>query len=254
MLIMPAHGYEEIWCSRIKYFCTPDNYSKFDLPYTKQANHIGISIDIDEVRSINDDTGSISFWAYFNVEWNEPRLRVKPHPEKDKHPLEPWKFAMNTDYIKHLWVPNYFIHNLETYEPVHTISTLEGLWIDTNKNVLFSQATIITFICPMRFDKFPFDTQICKFSVGSFSYESSKVNFITNTYGYASKEKNDISLEYDIKIGPLKPQDAILSYGTLGNFTLAGFEMVLTRHSTSYIISYFLPSGISNFYDNFTIL
>jgi hypothetical protein len=34
-----------------------------------------------------------------------------------------------------------------------------------NLYILCSQATHITFICPMLFDSFPLDTQICKFQV-----------------------------------------------------------------------------------------
>ena len=39
------------------------------------------------------------------------------------------------------------------------------------------QATHINFICPMRFDNFPLDTQTCKFQVGSYSYDMSKMAF-----------------------------------------------------------------------------
>ena len=35
----------------------------------------------------------------------------------------------------------------------------------------------------------------------------------------------------------------MLDYGTLGNFSLTGFEMVLTRYVSTYIITYYLPSG-----------
>ena len=35
----------------------------------------------------------------------------------------------------------------------------------------------------------------------------------------------------------------MLDYGQLGNFSLAGFEMVLTRYVSTYIITYYLPSG-----------
>jgi len=35
----------------------------------------------------------------------------------------------------------------------------------------------------------------------------------------------------------------ILDYGNLGNFSLSGFEMVLTRYVSTYIITYYLPSG-----------
>ena len=33
--------------------------------------------------------------------------------------------------------------------------------------ILYSQATHITFICPMLFDSFPLDTQVCKFQVSN---------------------------------------------------------------------------------------
>jgi hypothetical protein len=35
---------------------------------------------------------------------------------------------------------------------IDVLSKMAGLWIDTNKTVLYSQATHITFICPMRED------------------------------------------------------------------------------------------------------
>jgi len=151
---------------------------------------------------------------------------------------------MNLEFIKNLWVPNVFIYNLKTYKGIDVLSKLAGLWIDTDKNVLYSQATHITFICPMRFDKFPLDTQKCRFRVGSYSYDSSKLLFLTRTYGYSSKDTNSIALDYNIKIGPLQPQDAVLDYGPLGNFSLAGFEMVLTRYVSTYLITYYLPSGL----------
>ena len=45
------------------------------------------------------------------------------------------------------------------------------------------------------------------------------------------------------EIKALAPEDAVLDYGQLGNFSLAGFEMVLTRYVSTYIITYYLPSG-----------
>ena len=50
-----------------------------------------------------------------------------------------------------------------------------------------------------------------------------------------------------LEIGPLKPADSVLDYGALGNFSLAGFEMVLTRYVSTYIITYYLPSGIYSY-------
>ena len=67
--------------------------------------------------------------------------------------------------MKNLWIPNIFIYNLKSFKTIDVLSKLAGLWIDSNKRIYYSQATHITFICPMVFDAFPLDTQICKFQV-----------------------------------------------------------------------------------------
>merc|ERR1719150_3199862 len=121
-------------------------------------------------------------------------------PNSTDAPMVP----MNLEFIKELWVPNIFIYNLKTYKVIDVLSKLAGLWIDPNKNVLYSQATHISFICPMSFDKFPLDEQRCMFRVGSYSYDSSKMVFIAKSTGYSSKQSNSIALDYEIKIEPLK--------------------------------------------------
>ena len=115
----------------------------------------------------------------------------------------------------------------------------------------------------MSFDKFPLDEQRCMFRVGSYSYDDSKMVFITKKHGYSSKPGNSIALDYEIskmswmknvenfmenisEIEPLKYEDSVLDYGALGNFSLSGFEMVLTRYVSTYIITYYLPSGNYN--------
>jgi hypothetical protein len=169
-----------------KSICLPDNYSKFDLPYIEKTNQIGVSIDIDEVLRINDKDYSITFSTYFNVEWREKRLTMYPEFGASLRPdnsTEHVMVPMNLEFVKDLWLPNIFIYNLKTYKVIDVLSKLAGLWIDTDKNVLYSQATHISFICPMRFDKFPLDTQTCKFRVGSYSYDSSKLLFVTKNAG-----------------------------------------------------------------------
>ena len=72
---------------------------------------------------------------------------------------------VNLELIKSLWIPNIFIYNLKTFKTIDVLSKLAGLWIDSRKRIYYSQATSITFICPMLFDSFPLDTQVCKFQV-----------------------------------------------------------------------------------------
>jgi hypothetical protein len=51
-------------------------------------------------------------------------------------------------------------------------------------------------------------------------------------------------LDYDITINRLRDEDRIFVGGALGNYSLAGFEMILRRHVSHYIINYYLPSGL----------
>merc|ERR1719312_1351741 len=67
--------------------------------------------------------------------------------------------------------------------------------------------------------------------------------FDVSTLGYIQKTQS-IILDYDIKIKNLKTPDKIFDAGALGQFSLAGFEMTLKRHFMSYIITYYLPSGL----------
>ena len=39
------------------------------------------------------------------------------------------------------------------------------------------KATHVTFMCPMRFNKFPLDEHTCKFMVGSSNYDDTRMTF-----------------------------------------------------------------------------
>ena len=50
-------------------------------------------------------------------------------------------------------------------------------------------------------------------------------------------------LDYDINIYPLNPEDT--SYTALNmNYSVAGFQLVLTRKASFYVVTYYLPSGL----------
>ena len=50
-------------------------------------------------------------------------------------------------------------------------------------------------------------------------------------------------LDYDINIYPLNPKDT--SYTALNmNYSVAGFQLVLTRKASFYVVTYYLPSGL----------
>ncbi len=232
--------------------CLPQEYSMFELPEKSGPNKVEIEILIDEVLKINDKDYTITFACYFNVMWLDKRIHLEPGFGREQ--AGPGVNLTNNpdvlvptslEFIKHIWLPNILVYNLKTYKVMDVLSRLAGVWVYTNKKVYYSQSTHITFICPMRFDKFPLDTQTCLFQVGSYSYNDVLMSFETIQAGYDPPTSgNTIALDYAIVINRLSPKDSVFEGGQLGNYSLAGFEMVLQRHVSTYIITYYLPSGL----------
>ena len=234
--------------------CLLPNYSKFELPNPTGINPISVEILIEEVLRINDKDYSITFSCYYNINWPDKRIflkdefgveQMKGMPANTNKTMNPNIIVpMNLEMTKDLWLPNVMIYNLKTYKVMDVLSKLAGLWIRADYVVSYSEATHITFICPMHFDKFPLDTQTCKFLVGSYSYDDSQMTFVTANAKYNNKESNSIALDYEIEINRLSAKDSLLIFEGLGNFSLAGFELVLRRYVSTYIITYYLPSGL----------
>ena len=59
------------------------------------------------------------------------------------------------------------------------------------------QATHVTFMCPMRFNKFPLDEHSCKFVVGSTNYDDTRMTFANDKLEYDPSAGNTI-LDYQV--------------------------------------------------------
>ena len=52
---------------------------------------------------------------------------------------------------------------------------ISGVWIIDGKDVFYNQFSTVTFLCPMRFERYPLDEHICQFRVGSTNMD---INFM----------------------------------------------------------------------------
>lgn len=87
-----------------------------------------------------------------------------------------------------------------------------------------------------------FDTLL---QVGSFNYDMSKMVF-SNEFVPTKEDAIKSILDYEIEINDLRPHQT--HYMALGmNYSVAGFEMILTRKISFYVVTYYLPSGKSDY-------
>ena len=61
--------------------------------------------------------------------------------------------------------------------------------------------------------------------MGSYSYDMARMVFNVSTLGYIQRNQS-IVMDYDIIINNLREEDKVFDAGPLGNYSLAGFEMV----------------------------
>ena len=95
-----------------------------------------------------------------------------------------------------------------------------GVWIIDGKDVFYNQFAQVTFLCPMRFERYPLDEHICKFRVGSTNMDINFMRFGETTATFDETSKNTI-LDYAVRVLPLEEEDKILLYQG-ANYSVTG--------------------------------
>lgn len=215
----------------------PESYDKNGLP-NETLTEVNIGIDIKDIPNVNDQDFTVTLNGFFLVRWTDNRLQlhnVKFGGSGDE--LIPVDVSM----IDKIWIPDIEILNLKDFTTLAVLSKLQGLWLNRKLELIYAVACRITWICPMTFDNFPLDVQVCKFQVGSFNYDDTKIMFGEEFVADAKSIRS--VLDYSISIHELDEQDK-LSVVITGNYSVTGFELVLRRKMSHYIITYYFPAGI----------
>ena len=97
---------------------------------------------------------------------------------------------------------------------------ISGVWIINGKDVFYNQFSTVTFLCPMRFERYPLDEHICKFRVGSTNMDINYMRFGETTLAYDKTSRNTI-LDYSVDATKLKEEDRIFLYAGQ-NYSVTG--------------------------------
>jgi len=151
---------------------------------------------------------------------------------------------VDEDLVDHIWKPNVFIYDLNSFEVVEVLGKMSGVWVDEMKNVLYSQAVRMKLFCLMDFGRFPFDVQSCRIRVGSYSYNDKKMSFIQKDIGMNTKEASTLPPEIDVVVLREDKGETNIDYGALGNFSIAGCWVHVSRDSSSYLTSFYFPTAL----------
>ena len=97
------------------------------------------------------------------------------------------------------------------------------MWIIEGKDIYYNKFAQVTFLCPMRFERYPLDEHICKFRVGSTNMDINYMRFGETALSFDKTGMNTI-LDYKIEATQLRQEDRILLYQGQ-NYSVTGFEI-----------------------------
>jgi len=251
-IIKDNHNQKEWQCSH--QFCITDEYEKLELPPVTNGStvHVVITPHILEIFEINDKESSITLSMYLGVKWEDSRIK-NMNAISAIDDLQ----GVGFPFLSYLWQPDIEIHHVrEVREPKVMGQFLAGLQINrgNQRDVLLSQVVVATVTCPMRFVSYPFDKHSCPFLFGSYTYDYNYMTFHTdNTFLYTVYQQNT-NLDYDIEFTNATHKDStyqdisrglyLYDNGELGNLSLTGFNVDISRHYSKYLIVYYLPTGL----------
>ena len=114
-----------------------------------------------------------------------------------------------------------------------------------NQELSYNMATMVTIYCPMRFEKYPLDQQSCPLQIGSYGYNDSYMSYKLGRLTRDTQQRIAV-LDYRIDIFNLSSEYLLMKglEDPNSNFTLTGFMMELNRKRFSYVVNFYLPSGL----------
>jgi len=244
----------EITCTSEREVCLPANYSRFQLPNKGKTTIVSIGLDGFDVRKIDDIEYTVEISCYFLTKWRDDRLLLHEDILKvgeqaaataaiNGTAIEETWFPIDLEFVSKVWLPDVEVLNLKEFKSLDVLDKLQGLWVSQNSEVLYVLAARITFICAMTFEAFPLDVQTCLFQVGSFNFDNRKMVFESYLVPVMPNHTKSI-LDYDVQITTLRPEATFFVPAETGNYSVTGFEMIMKRRVSHYMITYYLPSSL----------
>ncbi|CAB4069229.1 unnamed protein product [Lepeophtheirus salmonis] len=197
------------------------DYNKEVPPPTLGPLILMVGFEIPEILEIHDNTNTVTMRLRVKQSWNEDRVRLS---SKCRINHGSWIQFNSKEIRQAIWLPSFEIDNLLDFIPLMgLLETRSDKFFyrraDDEKSrdkLYFEYEVICKIMCSMNFNKFPFDEHHCRF----------QVNYSV------SLEDSSFLIQLGRNSGSLTPTNGLY------------FDIKLSRNSKSYVINYFIPSGL----------
>jgi len=143
--------------------------------------------------------------------------------------------------VDKIWYPDLFVSNEKRGELHEITQPNRYIRIASDGEVLLSQRFTMTLSCPMKLNKFPFDTQECGFLLESYGYSTEDLVFEWKKEGPVQIDDGTELPKYDLK--KTETGDCTKVYST-GAFTCIQMKMTLGREMGYFLFNAYIPTFI----------
>lgn len=192
---------------------------------------VKINCYIASFSSISESDMEYTLDMYLRQTWIDPRLKhnyTKP-------------LVVPPKGVDKIWYPDLFVSNEKRGELHEITQPNRYIRIAGDGEVLLSQRFTMTLACPMKLNKFPFDTQLCGFSMESYGYSTEDVVFKWVDEDPIQISEDTELPKYDVQ--DTKTGDCTKVYST-GSFTCIEMKMTLGRELGYFIFNSYIPTFI----------
>ena len=139
-------------------------------------------------------------------------------------------------------MPDLFFYKLEGIISHKVIIPLAGFNLNGYKRFLYGQNMDANVLCRMNLSRFPHDSQVCIVKLGSYTYndEALVVKFMKKV------ENSEIKVPHPngYTINIIYKQGETTEWPPSGNFTTSDMQVTIKRHISTYVFTYYAPTGL----------
>ncbi len=208
------------------------NYNRQQPPTLDKATQVRIGIYVNSFYAVNEQTMDYTISMYLRQSWQDPRLKFDPINGRID------TIRLGDGRWNQIWVPDLFFRN-EKRAAFHSVTVPNRLLrLNSTGHLWYVTKISTTLSCPMKLQRYPFDTQSCPIMFESFGYTMDTVYF------------NWLDSPVDVDPGVELPHFTLtgkILYDCSQNYTVGAFpcmeiRFLLRRDIGYFLVQLFIPS------------
>ncbi|KAK6019770.1 Neurotransmitter-gated ion-channel ligand binding domain protein [Ostertagia ostertagi] len=185
---------------------------------------------------VNEPEQTMSLILEYDLTWNDPRLTWN---SSEFHDIN--GFFVNRDAV---WRPDVVPYDMLSISDTRDVD-IQHVYVKSNGDMLYYASRVVTVLCPLKIQRFPFDHQVCEVGFSSYTFWIAELRLVSAVKPYINATTAGTGEWTVVEIVTGSPE--LLVEETSETYGTVYYIIRVKRSSTFYIVMIVLPSFILTF-------